>query len=171
MVLVLFYSFLSGLVPPVIRAAVMGILSVGGVFLEREKTSLNLLGAAVAGMLLWDPFYLYDVSFQLSVGASAGILIFYRPLMGELLPLPLLPKWVKEGVALSTAAQVLTIPVMLYDFTPFPSISFLPTFLLRPFWNGLLSQGCWLPLRRRSFCPWQEEFFMCPTIFSGRASI
>lgn len=58
----------------------MGILSVGGVFLEREKTSLNLLGAAVAGMLLWDPFYLYDVSFQLSVGASAGILLFTDPL-------------------------------------------------------------------------------------------
>lgn len=140
-VLVLFYSFLSGLVPPVIRAAVMGILSVGGVFLEREKTSLNLLGAAVAGMLLWDPFYLYDVSFQLSVGASAGILIFYRPLMGELLPLPLLPKWVKEGVALSTAAQVLTIPVMLYDFHTFP-LYFIPANLfVTPFLEWVIIAG------------------------------
>lgn len=83
-VAVLFYAALSGLVPPVIRAAVMGILSVGGIFLEREKVTLNLLGAAVLGMLLWDPFYLYDVSFQLSVGASAGILIFYRPLLSQL---------------------------------------------------------------------------------------
>lgn len=70
--LVLFYAVLSGLVPPVIRAAVMGILSVVGIFLDRERATLNLLGAAVFGMLLWDPYYVYDVSFQLSVGASAG---------------------------------------------------------------------------------------------------
>lgn len=118
--LVLFYSFLSGLVPPVIRAAAMGILSVGGVFLDREKSSLNLLGAAVTGMLLWDPFYLYDVSFQLSVGASAGILIFYRPLSRFFSRFSHLPHWIGEGIALSTAAQVLTIPLVLYDFHSFP---------------------------------------------------
>lgn len=123
--LVLFYSFLSGLVPPVIRAAVMGILSVGGVFLDREKSSLNLLGAAVTGMLLWDPFYLYDVSFQLSVGASAGILIFYRPLSHFFNRFSHLPHWIGEGIALSTAAQVLTIPLVLYDFHSFP-LYFIP---------------------------------------------
>lgn len=140
-VLVLFYALLSGLVPPVIRAAVMGILSVGGVFLEREKTSLNLLGAAVAGMLLWDPFYLYDVSFQLSVGASAGILLFYRPLMGELSRISFLPRWVKEGVALSTAAQVLTIPVMLYDFHTLP-LYFIPANLfVTPFLEWVIIAG------------------------------
>lgn len=123
--LVLFYSFLSGLVPPVIRAAAMGILSVGGVFLDREKSSLNLLGAAVTGMLLWDPFYLYDVSFQLSVGASAGILIFYRPLSHFFSRFSHLPHWIGEGIALSTAAQVLTIPLVLYDFHSFP-LYFIP---------------------------------------------
>lgn len=127
--LVLFYSFLSGLVPPVIRAAAMGILSVGGLFLLREKSSLNLLGAAVTGMLLWDPFYLYDVSFQLSVGASAGILIFYRPLSHFFRRFHWLPQWIGEGMALSTAAQVLTIPLVLYDFHSFP-FYFIPANLL-----------------------------------------
>lgn len=139
--LVLFYSLLSGLVPPVIRAAVMGILSVGGVFLEREKTALNLLGAAVAGMVLWDPFYLYDVSFQLSVGASAGILIFYKPLAKALSAASFLPQWVREGMALSTAAQVLTIPVMLYDFHTFP-LYFIPANLfVTPFLEWVIIAG------------------------------
>lgn len=123
--LVLFYSVLSGLVPPVIRAAVMGILSVCGVFLDRGRTSLNLLGTAVTGMLLWDPFYLYDVSFQLSVGASAGILLFYRPILETLHKIPHMPSWVNEGISLSIAAQVLTIPLMLYDFHRFP-LFFIP---------------------------------------------
>ncbi len=140
-VVVLFYAALSGLVPPVIRAAVMGILSVGGVFLEREKVTLNLLGAAVLGMLLWDPFYLYDVSFQLSVGASAGILIFYRPLLFYLQKIYYLKNWIREGIALSTAAQVLTLPIVLYDFHAFP-LFFIPANLfVTPFLEWVIIAG------------------------------
>lgn len=54
--LVLVYAAMSGFVPPVIRASLMGILAVIGVLLERGRTALNLLGAAVAGMLLWNPY-------------------------------------------------------------------------------------------------------------------
>ena len=127
--LVLFYGILAGMVPPVIRAVVMGILAVGGVFLEREKETLNLLGAAVLGMLLWDPFYLYDVSFQLSVGASAGILLFYPPILAwEKRKFYTWP-WIREGIALAIAAQLLTIPIILYDFHVFP-LFFIPANLL-----------------------------------------
>lgn len=138
---VLAYSVLAGLVPPVIRAAVMGILSVGGIFLDREKSSLNLLGAAVSGMLLWDPFYLFDVSFQLSVGASAGILIFYQPLLRFLKELPFLPQWIREGISLSTSAQVLTVPIILYDFHVFP-LFFIPANLfVTPFLEWVIIAG------------------------------
>ncbi|WP_296954146.1 ComEC/Rec2 family competence protein [uncultured Dialister sp.] len=139
--LVIFYSVLSGLVPPVVRAAVMGILSAGGVFISREKTSLNLLGAAVTGMLLWDPFYLYDVSFQLSVGASAGILLFYRPLNRFFTRIPCIPGWVREGIALALSAQLLTIPPVLYDFHVFP-VYFIPANLfVTPFLEWVIIAG------------------------------
>lgn len=139
--LVLAYAVLSGLVPPVIRAAVMGILSVGGIFLDREKSSLNLLGAAVSGMLLWDPFYLFDVSFQLSVGASAGILIFYRPILRFLAARPGIPRWVCEGISLSLAAQILTVPIILYDFHVFP-LFFIPANLfVTPFLEWVIIAG------------------------------
>ena len=139
--LVLFYAVLSGLVPPVIRAAVMGILSVVGIFLDRERATLNLLGAAVFGMLLWDPYYVYDVSFQLSVGASAGILLFYRPILRWMSPFPKLPKWVKEGIALSTAAQLLTIPIMLYDFHRFPVYFIFANLFVTPFLEWVIIAG------------------------------
>lgn len=139
--LVLAYAVLAGLVPPVIRAAVMGILSVGGIFLDREKSSLNLLGAAVSGMLLWDPFYLFDVSFQLSAGASAGILIFYRPLLQFLEKLSFLPQWIREGISLSTAAQVLTVPIILYDFHVFPLFFIPANLLVTPFLEWVIIAG------------------------------
>ncbi|MDD7073862.1 MAG: ComEC/Rec2 family competence protein, partial [Dialister sp.] len=139
--LVLFYAVLSGLVPPVIRAAVMGILSVVGIFLDRERETLNLLGAAVFGMLLWDPYYVYDVSFQLSVGASAGILLFYRPILRWMSPFQKLPKWVKEGIALSSAAQLLTIPIMLYDFHRFPVYFIFANLFVTPFLEWVIIAG------------------------------
>ncbi len=117
---ILFYGALSGFVPPVIRASVMGVLSVMGLFFGREKESVLLLGAAVLGMLLWEPRYLFDVSFQLSVGASAGILLFYPKLAKEIRRLPHMPRWVAEGTALALAAQVLTVPIILYDFHVLP---------------------------------------------------
>ena len=126
---ILVYAGLSGFVPPVVRASLMGILSVIGMFFHREKEGILLLGAAVIGMLLWNPFYLFDVSFQLSVGASSGILLFYQPLLSGFRRVPYVPRWVREGAAVAIAAQVLTVPVVLYDFHVLP-VYFLPANLI-----------------------------------------
>ena len=107
----------------------MGILAVIGVLLERGRTALNLLGAAVAGMLLWNPYFLFDISFQLSVCASAGILLFYEPLRHALARLGKIPPRICEGCALSTAAQVLVLPIILYNFHSFP-LYFIPANLI-----------------------------------------
>ncbi len=153
MSLVLCYALLAGLVPPVIRAAVMGILSVGGIFLEREKATLNLLGAAVTGMLLWDPFYLYDVSFQLSAGASAGLLIFYQPILSYMQKIKHLPKWIGEGTSLALAAQILTLPIVLYDFHNFP-LFFIPANLfVAPFLEWVIIAGLLAALASLLFMP------------------
>lgn len=140
-ILVLFYSGLAGFVPPVLRAAIMGILSVAGLFFDREKTAVNILGAAVTGMLLWDPFFLFDVSFQLSVGASAGILIFYKPLLYFFKRFPRLPVQVREGTALSTAAQVFTMPIVLYDFHVFPLFFIPANLIVTPFLEWVIIAG------------------------------
>ena len=151
--LVIGYGLLAGLVPPVVRAAVMGILSVGGIFLEREKATLNLLGAAVTGMLLWDPFYLYDVSFQLSVGASAGLLIFYGPLLRCMKQFSFVPTWIREGTSLALAAQVLTVPIVLYDFHSFP-LFFIPANLfVAPFLDWCIIAGLLAAIASLIFLP------------------
>lgn len=139
--LVLFYATLSGWVPPVVRASVMGVLSMGGLFLDRQRTSLNILGAAIFGMLLYDPMYLYDVSFQLSALASAGILIFYRPLSEWLADHVPLPRFIREGTALCLAAQLLALPTVLYDFHRLPLYSILANLLVTPVLEWVIIAG------------------------------
>lgn len=140
---VLGYSVMAGWVPPVIRAVIMGILSAGGLLFNRDKDALNLLGAAVLCMLLWNPLLLYDVSFQLSAGASLGILLFYRPAAGQLKRISWLPRFIAEGIALSVSAQLITIPLVLYNFHRLPSYFILSNLWVTPFleWAMLLGLG------------------------------
>lgn len=139
--LILFYGALSGFVPPVVRASIMGVLSAAGLLFGREKESILLLGAAVLGMLLWDPLYLFDVSFQLSVGASAGILLFYQPLARQIRRIPRLPRWMAEGTSLALSAQILAIPIILYDFHVLPLYVVPANLFVTPFLEGTIILG------------------------------
>ncbi len=139
--LTLFYGALAGFVPPVIRAVVMGILAVVGVLIHRDKVALNLLGAAVTGMLLWNPYFLQDISFQLSVCASAGILLFYGTFRKWLGHISVLPMWVREVCAMSVSAQLLTVPVVLYHFHALPLYFLLSNLAVAPLLEWVIISG------------------------------
>lgn len=74
------YAFLTGLSPSVIRAAMMFTGAQAALAASRTGNSANILLATASVMLLVNPYYLYDVSFQLSFAAVAGIFMLYRPL-------------------------------------------------------------------------------------------
>ncbi|MES2266146.1 MAG: ComEC family competence protein [Bacteroidota bacterium] len=59
------YALLTGFSPAVCRAAVMISLVITGKTYSRYINTLNLLAASAFGLLLYDPFLLTDVGFQL----------------------------------------------------------------------------------------------------------
>ncbi len=133
------YAALAGFVPPVVRAMLMGALAVSALLFKREKEGIVLLAAAVFAMLLWDPYYLFDISFELSVLASAGLLLFYRPLSAWLVRF--LPEKLAEGIAMALAAQFLTVPLVLCNFHRLP-VYFIPTNLfVAPFLESVIIVG------------------------------
>ncbi len=125
LVLMVCYAALAGFVAPVVRAAFMGALAVTALLFGRDKEGILLLAATVFVMTAFDPYYLFDVSFQLSVLASAGLLLYYKN-AAAWLSAHRVPKKLSEGIALAFSAQVLTVPVVLYDFHRFP-VYFLPS--------------------------------------------
>lgn len=65
----------TGFTPSAIRAGIMfGLFLLGRVLLKNPDT-LNSLGVAVAIMLTLNPYYVSSISFQLSVAATAGIIL------------------------------------------------------------------------------------------------
>ncbi len=74
------YALLTGLSPSVSRAATMISLFILADIFRRGYENFNILAASAFLLLLLNPLLLFDVGFQLSYAAVAGILMFYFPL-------------------------------------------------------------------------------------------
>ena len=107
------YTLLSGVLPHVIRSAIMGILVLTATALEVESLGARLLALTATVMLLVKPLLMFDISFQLSFAATAGLIY----LAGDLRNLMWrLPYWFKFPAAMTTAAQVASLPIIIWYF-------------------------------------------------------
>ncbi len=70
------YTLLVGADPAVVRAAIMGGLSVFAVSVDRRAEAVTALGLAGVGMTAWRPAVIGDLGFQLSFAATAGLIAF-----------------------------------------------------------------------------------------------
>jgi len=75
MVVIWFYGVLSGFDAPILRAGIMGSILLLGQGLGRKFEVWRALAAAVLILVIFNPGMLFEVSFQLSVGAMAGVLL------------------------------------------------------------------------------------------------
>lgn len=141
---VIAYSALSEFVSPVIRASVMGIICAYSVIAEREYMSSHALAIAVLLMALYSPFIVYDLSFRLSCGASAGIVLL-QPKLKQYLDF--LPIFIRDSVSVCVCAQLLLLPVLLANFFSLPVYALAANVLIAPVLDmvivlGLLAAIC-----------------------------
>ncbi|MDB5285357.1 MAG: hypothetical protein JWR05_306 [Mucilaginibacter sp.] len=114
------YSLLTGFSPAVCRAAVMLSLIIAGKTYSRYINTLNILAVSAFVLLLYDPFLITDVGFQLSYLAVAGLIIF-QPIVYQWLTFKnKLADKVWLACSVSIAAQVITFPLSAYYFHQFP---------------------------------------------------
>lgn len=116
------YALLTGLSASAVRAAMMFTGAQLALAASRTGNSANILLATATAMLLINPDYLYDPSFQLSFAAVAGIFILYPPLFRSVASRfkPLNAFWAIFMIGL--AATVATAPLVSYHFGRIPII-------------------------------------------------
>jgi|GEM_PF-115431 len=115
-----FYVFLSGLSPSVLRAGWMiSFFLVGSVF-RRQNNRFNHLAASAFFLLLDNPKYLFDVGFQLSYLAVAGLIWALLLRERNVKSSKRLRHWFSQYLWLSSMAQLATFPLILYYFHAFP---------------------------------------------------
>ena len=122
------YTLMAGAEPPVVRAAIMGSLTYLAQLLGREKDAFVSLIFAAALMLLISPLILFDIGFQLSFAATAGILLLSSRLKGKIFEIP----WLGEDLRVTLAAQLATWPLIFFHFRRLSLISPLVNALVLP---------------------------------------
>ena len=112
-----FYVILAGWEAPVVRAGIMGSLAFIAQGLGKEKAAIRGLIFAGGLMLFINPNYLFDLGFQLSFAATAGILFVYPKLksLKKARRIFALPGF-GDNLASTLAAQTLTLPIMIFNF-------------------------------------------------------
>jgi ComEC/Rec2-related protein len=134
----------------------MATLTLVGVLAGRPRSTGSILAAAVLFLLILDPWLVWAIGFQLSVAATAGMVVLATPLAERL---RFLPKPVALAAGTTLAAQFGVTPLLLFHFHEVP---------------GLRSSRIWPPSRPwlRRFCwvclPRSSASYGCPSGGSSR---
>ncbi|MET3113519.1 competence protein ComEC [Pedobacter sp. CG_S7] len=118
--LIWFYALVTGFSPSVLRSAIMLTCFIIAKTGRKRTNSYNILAFSAFILLVYQPFLLFDVGFQLSYLAVFG-LIYLQPLLYNLLYFKYtLADKLWQFTALSLAAQLATFPLSVYYFHQFP---------------------------------------------------
>lgn len=132
MVLLWAFAFLTGMSASVIRATLMfSFVTLASTF-GRKSQIYNTLFMSMLLMLLINPGYLFNVSYQLSYAAVLSI-VFFRPIIAKVyVPANKLTEYTWDIFTVSLAAQVGTTPFTLYYFQQFPNYFLITNIIALP---------------------------------------
>ncbi len=114
------FTFLTGATASVLRASVMFSVYMLGKAFWRDASAWNVLPASAFILLIYNPYFLFNVGFQLSYAAVAGMVFFYPRLYKMFPPMS---RWLDEPLKvflIGVAAQLGTVPLTLFYFNQFP---------------------------------------------------
>ncbi|WP_215224508.1 ComEC/Rec2 family competence protein [Echinicola shivajiensis] len=119
------YALLTGLSPSVMRAASMFTLLSLAQVISRSPSIINSLALSAVILMVFQPFIIYEVGFQLSYAAVLGIVLLQPKISGMWLPKNKFLYYLWEISTVSIAAQLATFPISAYYFHVFPNYGLL----------------------------------------------
>lgn len=139
-IVLIFYMFITGFSPSVVRACVMQILILIAGLLYRRNDTINSLGLSLILILIYNPFLIMNIGLQFSYIGTIGILLFHNNVLKFLKGIKIKnKKWkyrippkviktsdkIKEILAVTLSAQIAIFPIMIYHFNIFGIYFFL----------------------------------------------
>ena len=115
------YALITGLAPSVQRAATMFTLMGMAQMKSRRSSIYNSLGLSAMLLMVFNPFIIYSVGFQLSYVAVFGIVLLQPKIRNLWKPRHKMMMYVRETMSVGIAAQLATFPISVYYFHVFPS--------------------------------------------------
>ena len=140
-VLVWFYALITGFSPSVARSAAMFSIVLIAVLVNRNSHIINSIAISALILLAYNPNYLLNIGFQLSYLAVTGIVLIYNWLYEKYNAYTWIGDKIWQVVAVSVAAQLVTLPLTLYYFHQFPNYFLLANIVAIPLSSLVIYSG------------------------------
>ena len=118
------YCLMIGTAPSVVRAISFVIILYIAVFLDRKRDGMSVLSLVGIFLMINNPYIIYNISFQLSFLATLSIIYFYG-YINDVINISL--------ISLTLASNILTLPIIYYNFKGIPMISVISNVIIVPF--------------------------------------
>ena len=170
---IILYVLLVGADAAALRAGLMGSLFILAIYFGRRSTAYVSLCASALFMTVLNPLTLWDIGFQLSFMATLGLILFTPVIEGQfqrVLARGLTKERMRrvmgilnDALIVTLAAQVTTLPVIVYYFGRISLISLVTNFFILPAQPPIMTGGmatlvaglAWEPLARGlALIPW-----------------
>lgn len=130
-VVLIFYMFLVGFTPSIVRACIMGILVNLAFLVHRKNNFWNSLALSLLLILINNPYSILNIGLQLSYLATIGIVGFSRKIRKKIdnfkflknnlvirknNKIQTLVNKIKDNLSVMFSAQILILPIMIYNF-------------------------------------------------------
>jgi len=137
---IIVYALMAGASASIVRASLMATLAIIALQADRESDPLNTLFSAAFIMLVINPHMIFDIGFQLSLGAVLALLAVSSPAGKVSARVPPCIRTPIELFLMSSGVQLYLAPVIAYHFFSFSLLSpFCNVFAVPP--AGLLLYG------------------------------
>ena len=122
-----FYAFVTGLSSPVLRSTIMFTIILFARTFQKKHNAYNTVCLSAFCLLLYNPYFLFNVGFQLSYLAIFGM-IYFQPKLNPILIIDSkknllyrLGDKIWKVTTVAVAAQIATFPITIYYFHQFPN--------------------------------------------------
>lgn len=133
---VLLLTALCGFTMSMLRAGITYLFMALSLILNRKGTPENTLGTAVTTLLIFSPFAIFSVAYQLSVLSTFGILVIAMPIVNFIRETKIIKSkivfWLFSCILLTLSAMLTTLPIAIYVFGYVSTVSLFSNLLIAP---------------------------------------
>ena len=123
-IIMIFYSIMIGSTPSITRSIFFTAILYISVFTDRKRDGISTLSLIGIFLIINNPYIIYNISFQLSFLATLSIIYFYG-YINKMINISI--------ISLTLASNILTLPVIYYNFKGIPIISVISNIIIVPF--------------------------------------
>lgn len=114
-IFLLAFMAITNFTPSVTRACIMAILTLFSGIIYRKSDVYTNISVAALITLIFNPYSLLDLGFQLSYGGTIGIIIFIKRIQEKKSNSKVI-NYIKQMALVSIYANIIIIPIMMYHF-------------------------------------------------------